>query len=55
MTNTWIGTKSLESFLYDKNSLTDERLDIYKLPFQLKDKGEYVGDWVASISSSEET
>jgi pimeloyl-ACP methyl ester carboxylesterase len=54
MTNTFIGTKALESFLHDRDSLTKERLSIYKTPFTIQGKGEYVWDWLAYISTHEE-
>lgn len=42
MTNTFIGTMALKSFLHDGDSLTNERLAIYKTPFTIQRKGEYV-------------
>ncbi|MBP9811789.1 alpha/beta hydrolase [Candidatus Gracilibacteria bacterium] len=54
MTNTFIGTMALKSFLHDGDSLTNERLAIYKTPFTIQRKGEYVGDWLSYISTHEE-
>ncbi|MBP6981818.1 alpha/beta hydrolase [Candidatus Gracilibacteria bacterium] len=55
ITNTFIGKKALESFLYDKNTLTKERLEIYKEPFVVNGKGEYMGDWISYITLHQES
>ncbi len=46
VTNTFLGTKALQSFLFEKSSLSEERLKIYKKPFQVRGKGDMLGDWI---------
>ncbi len=55
VTNSFIGTKALQTFLYDPASLTKDRLSIYKLPFQISGKWENVWDWLAYISTHPES
>jgi pimeloyl-ACP methyl ester carboxylesterase len=47
ITNSFLGTRALQSFLYDTESLSDERLWIYKIPFQIQWKWEYLWDWLS--------
>lgn len=55
ITNTFIGKKALESFLNDKNTLSKERLEIYKEPFVVKGKWEYLGDWISYSTLHQES
>jgi pimeloyl-ACP methyl ester carboxylesterase len=55
VTNTFIGTKALKSFIFDESSLNNERLAIYKTPFQVIAKSEYVWDWLSYITTHPES
>jgi pimeloyl-ACP methyl ester carboxylesterase len=55
ITNSFLGTRALQSFLYDTESLSDERLWIYKIPFRIEWKWEYLWDWLSYTNTHAES